>query len=116
MNDQSTLDIVNRFNDATNRHDVDEMMNLMSENVVFESTGPAPDGKRIEGGIAVRKIWEELFQSTPEAKFTAEELFECNDRCVVRWRYDFEGGHIRGVDVFKVKGSKIVEKLSYVKG
>lgn len=115
-NSEVTLDVVNRFNKATSHHDVDGMMDLMSENVVFESTGPAPDGQKIEGQTAVRKVWEELFQSTPEAKFTAEELFASNDRCVVRWSYDFGKGHIRGVDIIRVENGKIAEKLSYVKG
>ena len=115
-NSEVTLDVVNRFNEATSRHDVDGMMDLMSENVVFESTGPAPDGQKIEGQSAVRKVWEELFQSTPEANFTAEELFASNDRCVVRWSYDFGNGHIRGVDIIRVENGKIAEKLSYVKG
>jgi hypothetical protein len=26
------------------------------------------------------------------------------------------GGHVRGVDVFRVRGGKVAEKLSYVKG
>lgn len=116
MQDQATLDVVNRFNDATNRHDVDGMMSLMSENVVFENTDPAPDGKRFEGQAAVRVVWEDLFQSTPNAKFTTEEIFACGDWCVVRWRYDFGNGHVRGVDVIKVREGKISEKLSYVKG
>lgn len=116
MNDQATLDVVNRFNDAINQHDVDAAMALMADNVIFENTGPAPDGKRFEGQAAVRKVWEELFQSTPNAKFTAEEIFTSNDRCVVRWLYDFGNGHVRGVDVIKVLDGKIAEKLSYVKG
>jgi hypothetical protein len=51
-----------------------------------------------------------------------EELFAAGDRCVVRWRYRWAAdqpgkpGHIRGVDVFRVRGSKIAEKLAYVKG
>lgn len=116
MNDQATLEVVNRFNDAFNRHDVDAVMALMTEDVVFENTNPAPDGMRSEGQDAVRKVWEELFASTPEAKFSSEEMFACGDRCVVLWRYDFDGGHVRGVDIIKVKDGKIAEKLSYVKG
>ena len=33
-----------------------------------------------------------------------------------RWRYEWDGGHVRGVDVFRVRDGKVAEKLSYVKG
>ena len=51
---QATLDVVNQFNDAFGRHDVDGVMALMTEDCVFENTRPAPDGTRIEGQQAVR--------------------------------------------------------------
>ena len=35
---------------------------------------------------------------------------------VTRWRYYFDGGHVRGVDVFTVRDGRVAEKLSYVKG
>ncbi|HXD80260.1 MAG TPA: hypothetical protein VNU27_01685 [Candidatus Acidoferrum sp.] len=38
------------------------------------------------------------------------------DRPVVRWRFDWGDGHIRGIDLFKVRHGKVAEKLSYVKG
>ncbi len=43
-----TLEIVERFNEAFNRHDVDAVMRLMTEDCVFENTRPAPDGERLE--------------------------------------------------------------------
>ena len=118
----STMDTIQRFNEATNRHDVDAMMELMTDDVVFENTMPPPDGERHEGHAAVRAIWDELFRANPSAAFETEELFAAGDRCVVRWRYrwapDQSGkpGHVRGVDVFRVRGGKIAEKLAYVKG
>ena len=36
--------VVLEFNEAFNRHDVAGMMQLMSEDCVFENTSPAPDG------------------------------------------------------------------------
>ena len=115
-----TLEAVNRFNDAFNRHDVDAVMQAMTDDCVFENTRPTPDGERIEGAEAVRAFWEQFFERSPQARFTTEEMFAAGDRCVVRWRYDWvrEGtaGHIRGVDVFRVRDGKVAEKLSYVKG
>lgn len=116
-----TVAAIQRFNDAFNRHDVDAVMDAMTRDCVFENTSPGPDGERYEGHDAVRAFWERFFRSSPRAVFEAEEMFACGDRCVVRWVYRWtnEGGnpgHVRGVDVFRVRDGKVAEKLSYVKG
>lgn len=113
--------VVERFNDALNRHDVDAVMALMTEECVFENTYPPPDGERFQGQAAVRAFWEHLLQSTPSAHFVTEELLVAGDRCVVRWRYTYNRSdgsptHLRGVDLFRVVDGKVAEKLSYVKG
>ena len=115
-----TLEVVERFNEATNRHDVDGMMAVMSDDVVFESTS-SPDGDRYEGAAAVRAAWEALFREAPRARFEGEETVVAGDRCTVRWRYLFDGdspeaGHVRGIDLIKVTNGKITEKFAYVKG
>ncbi len=67
----SAVDIVQRFNDAFNRHDLDAIMALMSD---------------------------------------------AGDRCVVRWVYswvkDGTRGHVRGVDVFRVRDGLVAEKMA----
>jgi len=113
-------EVVQRFNEAFNRHDVDAIMALMTDDCVFENTRPVPDGERFEGRNRVRAFWEQLFGRSPKAHFDTEEIFAAGDRCVVRWVYHWvkEGqpGHVRGVDIFRVRDRKVVEKLSYVKG
>ncbi|HEU4689769.1 MAG TPA: nuclear transport factor 2 family protein [Vicinamibacterales bacterium] len=112
--------VVERFNDAFNRHDVDAIMDCMTADCVFENTRPAPDGTRLVGSAAVRAYWNEFFARSPQARFETEELFVAGDRCVVRWTYrwirDGKAGHVRGVDVFRVRDGKVAEKFSYVKG
>jgi ketosteroid isomerase-like protein len=116
----ATLDTVNRFNAAFNRHDVDAVMAAMTDDCVFDSTRPTPDGERHVGQAAVRAFWEAFFQRSPQARFDTEEMFAVGDRCVVRWVYrwtrDGQPGHVRGVDIFRVRDGKVAEKLSYVKG
>ena len=117
----STVEVINQFNDAFNRHDVQAVMALMTEDCVFENTYPPPDGERFEGQEAVRRFWEEFFRSSPDAVFQSEEMFAHEDRCVIRWRYswtntDGSRGHVRGVDVLRVRNGKVAEKLAYVKG
>jgi ketosteroid isomerase-like protein len=107
---------IDRFNEAFNRHDVDAVMALMTDDVVFENTSPQPDGERFAGQDAVRAFWENFFAGSPQAHFDAEEITAAGDRCTVRWRYSWGDGHIRGVDLFRVRDGKVAEKLSYVKG
>jgi ketosteroid isomerase-like protein len=109
------------FNEACNRRDLNGMMALWAEDGVFENTAPAPDGTVYTGKAAVRQFWEDFFRAAPQAHFKAEELFGLGERCVVRWLYTWtnptgQSGHIRGVDVFRVRDNLILEKFSYVKG
>ena len=118
---ESTLTTIRRFNDAFNRHDVEAIMALMTDDCVFENTSPAPDGERYEGQQAIRAFWQRFFAGTPSARFETEDMFASGDRCTVRWRYtwaeaDGTPGYVRGVDVFRVRDGKVAEKLSYVKG
>jgi len=118
---ESVVRAVLDFNDAFNRHDVAGMMQLMSDDCVFENTHPAPDGTKYSGKEAVTRFWQEFFTESPHAHIKIEDIFGMGFRCVMRWRYDWvdeagEKGHVRGVDVYQVKDGLICEKLSYVKG
>lgn len=108
--------VIDRFNEAFNRHDIDALMALFTDDCVFENTSPVPDGARYEGQAAVRAFWEEFFANSPRAHFETEDSLAAGDRCVVRWRYSWGDGHIRGVDLFTVRDGKVAEKLAYVKG
>jgi ketosteroid isomerase-like protein len=116
----TTLAVVKNFNAAINRHDLDGVMDAMTKDCVFENTNPPPDGGRFEGATAVRAFWQKFFAANPDAMFEAEEIFATGNRCVVRWVYhktkEGKPWHLRGVDVFKISGGKVAEKLAYVKG
>jgi len=45
----ATLAVVEAFNEAFNRHDVAAIMRAMTDDCVFEGTGPTPDGQRFQG-------------------------------------------------------------------
>jgi ketosteroid isomerase-like protein len=109
------------FSAAFGSGDVDAIMALMTDDCVFEATGPAPDGTRVEGADAVRQVWVDLFGMTADAAFTEEESFVAGDRAVLRWLFtwanaDGSPGHVRGVDILRISGGKVGEKLSYVRG
>ncbi|MEU4191066.1 TIGR03086 family metal-binding protein [Kribbella sp. NPDC026611] len=113
--------VVEAFQAAFYRADLDAVMALVTDDLVFETTSPAPDGTRIAGAAAVRAEWEKLFASTDDPQFETEETVVLGSRAVVRWRYSWreasgDRGHVRGVDVLRLRDGKIAEKLSYVKG
>ncbi len=111
----TALAAVERFNRAFDAKDVDAIMNAMTPDCTFEDT-TAPDGRRHVGAAQVRQAWEELFASSPDARFTIEDAFQAGERVVQRWHYAYSGGHVRGVDVLTVRDGLVAEKLAYVKG
>lgn len=118
---ESAMRIVLEFNEAFNRHDVEGMMKLMSEDCVFENTAPAPDGTVYLGKEAVTRFWQDFFRESSNAHIEIEEIFGLGNRCIMRWKYSWvdeagQKGHVRGVDIFKIREGFISEKLSYVKG
>ncbi|MEW6649164.1 MAG: nuclear transport factor 2 family protein, partial [Chloroflexota bacterium] len=84
-------------------------------------TAPAPDGTRYTGKAALRAFWAEFFRAARDQRIEIEEIFSHGRRCVMRWTYHWRdaGGQesrARGVDVYRLRGGLIAEKLSYVKG
>ena len=112
---QDALSVVEAFGEAWAAHDLDAVLALITDDCIFDATGPAPDGRTHVGRDAIRDAWRNIFADTA-SQFDAEETFDCEDRVVQRWRYSWDGGHIRGVDLFTVRGGKVAAKLSYVKG
>jgi len=117
---QTTRLVIDRFNEAFNRHDADALAPLLTDDTVFEDTSPAPDGRRIEGRAAVVEFWRGWFARNADAAFEAEDVIVTDDRAVVRWVYrkprNGQPWHLRGVDVFTVRDGKVAAKLAYVKG
>ncbi len=111
------LGLMDRFTAALNAHDLDTVLTLVTDDIVFESTSPPPDGTRYQGRAAVAQVWGDLLASTPTARFAVEEQFsDGSGRAVVRWRYDWGEGHVRGVDIVRVRDGRLAESLAYVKG
>ncbi len=115
MAGKSPAELIEVFGAAWARHDLDAAMELLSEDCVFEATGPAPDGVRHAGPASIRAAWQAIFDDD-STRFEPEETVVMGERAVQRWRYEWDGGHVRGVDLFRIRGDEIVEKLSYVKG
>jgi ketosteroid isomerase-like protein len=119
-NEQLTRTTIDNFNDAFNRHDLDGLAAVMTDDTIFENTSPAPDGRRIEGKAAVIEFWRAWFAHNAGARFEPEEVIVSGDRAIVLWVYrkmrDGQSWHLRGVDVFTVRDGKVAAKFAYVKG
>lgn len=109
------LDVVAEFGATWDRHDLDAALAMLTDDCVFEATGPAPDGIRHVGRDEIAAAWKPIFDD-PTSHFDVEASIVGGERVVQLWRYEWDGGHVRGVDVFRVEGDKIAEKLAYVKG
>jgi ketosteroid isomerase-like protein len=107
-------EVVGRFGAAWGAHDLAAALALITDDCVFESTAP-PDGERHVGRAAIAVAWKPIFDDRV-SRFTVEESFVAAPRVVQCWRYDWEGGHVRGIDVFTVRDGLVAEKLAYVKG
>ena len=110
-----------KFLEALNRHDVAGMMQLVSDDSVYEDASPAPDGALYSGKQEITRFWEDYFLRSSHAHVKAEEIFGFGERCVMRWTtswVDVEGHleQMRGVDLFRVRDGSIIERLSYIKG
>lgn len=114
MSDE-TRAAIQRFHDALNGHDLDALAPVVHEDCVFETTAP-PDGTRHVGRAEVLAACREFFEQSPDARFEMEEVVTFDDRALVKWRYAWADGHVRGVDLMRVRDGKVIETFAYVKG
>jgi hypothetical protein len=118
---ESAMRIVLEYKEAYNRHDVAGMLELVSDDCILESSAPAPDGTVHSGMKAIAQFWQDFFSESPQAHIKVEEIFGLGERCIMRWRYEWftevgKIGHVRGVDIFLVRGGIIRAIFSYSKG
>ena len=116
----ATIEAIRRADEVLARRDIDAIMTTLTDDVVWETTSP-PDGERHVGRAAVRQAMEEFLRASPEARFETEQVVAAGDRAFWTWVYrwtdqDGQQGHVRGVDIVRVRDGKIAEMCAYVKG
>ncbi len=114
--------LLKEWNRAWDNHDLDGVMRLFHDEVLFENwTGGKAVGKE-----ALRKAWEPWFSNHGGFRFMEEETFidEKEQKVLYRWQLrwpSFEKGYEgrpetrRGVDVIHFQDGKIIRKLTYSK-
>lgn len=112
-----TAEVIDRFNQAFQRHDGTLLEDLIAEDCVMESVEPAPDGTRVVGRAANLRFWQSL-ANNKESAFAVEDVVVFGDRANIRWRYSFGPGlsqSVRGVTLMRLRDGLIVEALGYAK-
>ena len=114
--------ILHEWYRAWNNHDLEGVMKLFHDDVLFENW----TGGRAEGRAALRKAWAPWFAAHGGFKFIEEDTFidEAAQKALYRWMLEwpsrekgFEGGRERrrGVDVVHFQDGLIIQKLTYSK-
>jgi len=121
ITDEVTLEFLDAFAAAWNRHDVDALMTFMTDDCVFESSaGPDECGTRYAGREAVRRGFAGAWEAFPDAQWRGARHFISGDRGVSEWAFTgtrADGTHLEvsGCDVFTFREGKIALKNSYRK-
>lgn len=116
-----TIEDLQAFADAWNRHDIEALMRFMTADCLFEaSAGPDVCGSRFAGAQAVRSGFSEVWKNFPDAQWRSPRHFVCGDRGVSEWtftgtRLDGSRVEVNGCDVFTFRDGKIAIKNSYRK-
>ncbi len=120
-NKKVTVDFLQSFADAFNAHDIKAVMSHMTVDCVFEaSAGPDADGEKFTGQEQVKKAFENVFASFPDARWNNPRHFVESDRGFSEWTFtgtksDGTRVEVTGCDLFTFKDGKIAIKNSYRK-
>jgi steroid delta-isomerase-like uncharacterized protein len=117
-----TVDDLQAFAEAWNRHDVDALMRFMADDCAFEaSAGADACGTRYVGRDAVRAAFAEVWATFPDARWAGARHFVHGDRGVSEWTFtgtrasDGARVEVQGCDLFTFRDGKIALKNSYRK-
>ena len=120
-NQNVTTHFLQSFADAFNAHDLDRIMSHMTDDCVFQaSAGPDRDGEKFSGQDQVRKAFDNVFKTFPDAHWGNARHFVSGNRGFSEWVFTGTkpGGtkvEVTGCDLFTFRDGKIVIKNSYRK-
>jgi ketosteroid isomerase-like protein len=113
---------VDRFNTVWNGHDLEGILAMMTDDVVFEASfGKDPWGSRVVGKPAVREFLTDMFARIPDIRWDETRHFAAPQMVVVEWvttgtprgagRFE-----THGCDLLTLRDGRIAAKRSYRKG
>jgi carbonic anhydrase/acetyltransferase-like protein (isoleucine patch superfamily)/ketosteroid isomerase-like protein len=114
--------ILTKWNEAWNAHDLDQVLELFDDDIVFENW----TGATIRGKDVLRKSWAPWFTNHGGFRFITEDIFidEKDQKVLFQWALEWPSGEEgyqgklekrRGVDVIHFRDGKIGQKFTYSK-
>lgn len=117
-----TVDHLEAFAQAWNRHDIDALMGFMAEGCVFHTwAGPDASGTRHVGRDAVRAAYQKAWTDFPDAQWTRARHVVTGARGLSEWTFvgtrasDGQRVEVDGCDLFTFQGDRIRVKDSWRK-
>lgn len=121
MTREETLALMQRHADAWNAHDADQLLALMTADCVFDgSAGPAPQGARVQGHVALRPAFEAIWTTFPDARWNEAVHLLDGEVGFTTWVFRGTKGDgtkvdVKGLDLLRFRDGKISHKDTYRK-
>jgi ketosteroid isomerase-like protein len=112
---EETRQVIEAYNDAWNRQDLDGLCAFHADGFVFENHTA---GERAEGADAAREHIGAIFERWPSLRFSTQRLYPGDEFAVCEWtasavRPDGKRIEWDGVDVFPLRDGKLLRKDVY---
>ena len=113
---------VARFNEVWNGHQIDGILEMMTDDVVFEASfGTETWGTRVTGKTEVRAFLEDMFARIPDVRWDEIRHFAHPELVTVEWLTSGTPRtgrpfRVEGCDILRIRDGRISAKRSYRKG
>ena len=121
MAEHATVELLQGFLDAFNRHDLDAIMSYFAEDCVFYMPrGARPRGDEYRGKAEVRAGLAKRFAGLPDVHYGDDRHWVCGDFGVSEWTLTGTSPagqriEVRGLDLLEFAHGKITRKDSFWK-
>ena len=107
--DGNSQDFAAKWKDACNSHDLERIMALYSEVIVFKSPRvPVISGEpsgTLHGKAAVHDYWRRVFERHPDLTFAIGEVFAGVDSIALEYRV---GDHLHGIEFMTLDDNGLI--------
>jgi hypothetical protein len=97
-----------KWREACNSHDLDRILSLYSDTIVFKSprvrTISGEPAGTLEGKAAVRDYWRKIFEKRPDLTIVIERVFAGVDSVALEYRI----GELRGIEFMTVSNDGLI--------
>lgn len=117
----TTTAMLQAFSDAWNRHDLDAIMEMSTDDCEFWSAaGPDVEGGRHVGREAVAAAYRAIFDLYPDGQWTRGRATLMDGRALSEWTFvgtttSGQRVEVLGVDVLELTGDRVRIKNSFRK-